>query len=363
MELQRVNPFLMRQPLFRSLLRASAVSALVAIAHAQEPVAPAEPASPVAMMKAVRAHNFGGTDVLQYEDAPRPEPGEDEILIRVMAAGVNPVDAAIRSGRFARMLGTQLPVTPGLDVAGVVESAGGKVTKFKPGDAVYACLSIRRLGGYAEFAIAKETEASPKPKGLSFEGAASMPVAAGTAWEALVENARLGPGQTVLIHGGSGGVGSFAIQIAKARGAKVIATASAANQDFLKELGADQTIDYNATKFEDVAKEVDVVLDSVAGETLQRSYGVVKKGGIIVSLLEPPDKAQLDAHGIRGMALMASPDMNMLGELSKLVEAKKLKPIVSKVFPLAEAAKAQDAIETGHTRGKIVLRVAEEPKG
>src|SRR3954451_996795 len=348
---------------------AGAAVLLAGIAGAQESPppkttpAPNEAAPEPAMMKAVRVHAFGGLEALQFEDAPRPEPAEDEILIRVMAAGVNPVDASLRAGRFARMLGTKLPLIPGLDVAGVVESAGDKVTKFKPGDAVYACLNIRRAGGYAEFAIAKESEASLKPKGISFEGAAAMPVAAGTAWQALVDNAKLSAGQTVLIHGGSGGVGSFAIQIAKARGAKVIATASGGNQDFLKELGADKTIDYNETKFEDVVKDVDVVLDSVAGETLARSYGVVKKGGIIVSLLEPPDKAQLDAHGIRGLAIMATPDTNMLGELSELVESKKLKAVVTKTYPLAEAAKAQEAIETGHTRGKIVLRVADEPKG
>jgi NADPH:quinone reductase-like Zn-dependent oxidoreductase len=263
---------------------------------------------------------------------------------------------------MAKMLGTALPFTPGLDVAGVVDSIGAKVTKFKPGDAVYACLNIRRAGGYAEYAVAKETEASAKPKGLGFEGAAAMPVAAGTAWQALIDNARLTAGQTVLIHGGSGGVGSFAIQIAKARGAKVIATASAANQDFLKDLGADQALDYNGQKFEEIAKEVDVVLDTVGGDTLARSYAVVKKGGIIISLVEPPDKAQLDAHGIRGIALMATPDTNLLGELTKLVEAKKLKPVVTKTYPLAEAAKAQEAIETGHTRGKLVLRVVDEQK-
>ncbi|MDQ6861439.1 MAG: NADP-dependent oxidoreductase [Verrucomicrobiota bacterium] len=329
---------------------------------AQETPAPEASPEP-AMMKAVRVDEFGGLDAMRYEDAPRPEPGEDEILIRVMAAGVNPVDAALRSGKSARMLGTKLPLIPGLDVAGFVEMSGANVTKFKPGDAVYACLSVRRAGGYAEFAIAKESEASLKPKGITFEGAAAMPVAAGSAWQALVDMAKVGAGQTVLIHGGSGGVGSFAIQIAKARGAKVIATASGGNQDFLKQLGADQTIDYNAQKFEEVVKEVDVVLDSVGGETLERSYGVVKKGGMIVSLVEPPDKAQLEARGIRGMAMMATPDTNLLDELAKLIETKKLKPVVTKVYPLAEAAKAQEAIETGHTRGKIVLRVSDDPKG
>ncbi len=349
---------MMRMPL--RLCAALAVGVRLATAAAEE--ATPAPAPTPSTMQAVRLQSFGGPEVLQLEEAPRPEPAADEVLIRVIAAGVNPVDAQMRAGRYARLLGTTLPLTPGLDVAGIVESAGAKVTQFKAGDAVYAGLNLRRPGGYAEFALAKESEASPKPKALSFAEAAAMPVAAGTAWQALVDEAHLGAGQTVLIHGGSGGVGSFAIQIAKARGAKVIATASAGNQQFLKELGADQTIDYNAARFEEVAKDVDVVLDSVGGETLQRSYAVVQEGGILVSLVEPPDQAQLDAHKIRGLALMASPDTNVLAELTGLVEAKKLRPVVTKTFSLAEAAKAQEAIETGHTRGKIVLRVADEPK-
>ncbi|MDQ3313234.1 MAG: NADP-dependent oxidoreductase [Verrucomicrobiota bacterium] len=351
-------------PIFlRQLLRTTAFStALPLLALAQENAEPAA-SSEEEVMKAVRMHAYGGLEVLQFEDAPRPQPNDDQILIRIIAAGVNPVDAKIRQGMFARMMGTKLPVIPGLDVSGIVEEAGANVTKFKPGDAVYACLGFGTQGGYAEYAVAKESEASPKPKGLSHEGAAAMPVAAATAWQALIEIANVSQGQTVLIHGGSGGVGVFAIQIAKARGAKVIATASAANQEFMRELGADRTIDYNATKFEEVAKDVDMVLDSVGGETLERSYGVVKKGGIIVSLVEPPDKAELDARGIRGTAFMVSPNASLLSDLSKLVEAKKLKPVVSKTFPLSEAAKAQEAIETGHTRGKIVLRVADEPKG
>lgn len=354
-----VNAF----PIFlRALFRTAALLAeLPMAALAQENAEPA--ATPeVATMKAVRMHSYGGLEVLQFEDAPRPQPSDDEILIRVIAAGVNPVDAKIRQGMFARMMGTKLPLIPGLDIAGIVEEAGANVTKFKPGDAVYACLGFGAEGGYAEYAIAQESEASPKPKGVTHEGAAAMPIAAATAWQALVQIANLGPGQTVLIHGGSGGVGVFAIQIAKARGAKVIATASAANQEFMRELGADRVLDYNATKFEEVVKDVDVVLDSVGGETLKRSYAVVKKGGIIVSLLEPPDKAELEAREIRGTAFMVSPNAGLLSDLTKLVEAKKLKPVVSKTFPLAEAAKAHEAIETGHTRGKIVLRVADEPK-
>jgi NADPH:quinone reductase-like Zn-dependent oxidoreductase len=165
----------------------------------------------------------------------------------------------------------------------------------------------------------------------------------------------------VLIHGGSGGVGHLAIQIAKAQGAKVIATASAANQNFLKDLGVDQAIDYRATKFEEVVKDVDVVLDTVAGDTLKRSYGVVKKGGIIVSILQAPDKAELQARGIRGVVFMVSPTAKKLGELTKLFEAGKLKPTISQVLPLTEIVQAHQAIETGHTRGKIVLRVADDP--
>ena len=210
-------------------------------------------------MNAIVVHEYGGPEVLKYEDALRPEPKNDEILIRTMAAGVNPVDAAIRAGRFRT---GQLPFIPGMDVAGVVEKAGANVTKFKAGDPVYAYLSFQEQGGYAEFTIARENETALKPKGISLEQAAAVPLAATTAWQALIDTAGLKAGQTVLIHGGSGGVGHFAIQIAKARGAKVIATASAPNQDFLKQLGVDQSIDYTKTKFEDVVKNVDVVLEA-----------------------------------------------------------------------------------------------------
>lgn len=312
------------------------------------------------LMKAIRVHEYGGVEVLKYEDAPRAEPKDEEVLIRVIAAGVNPVDAKLRSGAFKSMMPVEMPWTPGLDVSGVVEKAGAKATKFKKGDAVFACLNIKNHGGYAEYVVANEAQLCAKPKDLSYEGAAALPVAGSTAWQALVEIAKLGPGQTVLIHGGSGGVGMFAIQIAKARGAKVIATASAANQSFLKEMRADQAIDYKAAKFEETATDVDVVLDTVGGDTLKRSYGVVKKGGTIVSVVQQPDPAELKAREIRGQVFLVSSSGLMLGELAKLIEEKKLKPIVTKVFPLAEAGKAQEAIETGHTRGKLVLKVAEE---
>jgi NADPH:quinone reductase-like Zn-dependent oxidoreductase len=185
--------------------------------------------------------------------------------------------------------------------------------------------------------------------------------AGSTAWEALVDTANLRTGQTVLIHGGSGGVGHLAIQIAKARGAKVVATASTANQEFLRQMGADVAINYTRTKFEDIAKDVDVVLDTVGRDTLERSYGVVKKGGIVVSIVDDMNTAALEAHGIRGVMLRSTPKAGVLEELGKLMEAKKLTPVISQKFPMADAVQAQKQIATGHTRGKIVLQIADEP--
>jgi len=313
-------------------------------------------------MKGVVIHEYGGPEVLKYEDIPRPEPKGDELLIRVIAAGVNPVDGMIRSGMFAKEGNRAFPIILGGDVAGVVEKVGSKITKFKAGDPVFAYVSLDNSGGYAQYALVTEREAAPKPKSLTYVEAAAVPVVAMTAWQALVDTAKLSGGQTVLIHGGSGGVGSFAIQIAKARGAKVIATASTANQDFLKQLGADVAIDYTKQKFEDVAKDVDVVLDSIGSDTLARSYAVVKKGGIIVSLVARPKESELEKHGIRGTALNAEPNSGELAEIGKLIDDKKIKVIVSQTFPLSEAMKAQEQVATGHTRGKVVLKVADEPK-
>jgi len=310
------------------------------------------------MMKAIVVQQPGGPETLKVSDAPRPQPKEDEVLIRVAAAGVNPVDAYIRAGRFG---GGKTSFTPGMDVAGVIEAIGTDAKKFKAGDAVYAYLSFDEQGGYAEFCVAKESEVSLKPKNISFEQAAAVPLAGTTAWQALIDTAQLKSGQTVLIHGGSGGVGHLAIQIAKAKGARVIATASTANQEMLKKLGVDQAIDYSKTKFENVVKDVDVVLDATRSDALNRSYGVVKKGGFIVTITGMPNPAELEKHGIRGGSLMAHPDSQVLQELTKLIEAGKITPVVSQVFPLTQAGKAHEQIETRHTRGKIVLKVADVP--
>jgi NADPH:quinone reductase-like Zn-dependent oxidoreductase len=318
--------------------------------------------SPKPMMKAIVVHEYGGPEVLKYEDAPRPEPKYDEILVRVIAAGVNPVDRVARSEKGAEFFHIKLPAIPGHDIAGLVEKTGAKITKFKTGDAVYAYIALGKAGGYAEHVVATEREVALKPKSLTYVEAAAVPLVAETAWQALIDTAKLSAGQTVLIHGGSGGVGSFAIQIAKARGAKVIATASTANQDLLKQLGADTAIDYTKQKFEDVAKDVDVVLDSVGKDTLARSYGMVKKGGFIVSIAGRPDPAELEKYGIHGASISVEPNSRELSEIGKLIDDKKIKVIVSQVFPLFEAAKAQEQVATGHTRGKIVLKVADEPK-
>jgi len=309
-------------------------------------------------MKAIVAHEYGRPEVLKYEDVPVPEPKDNEILVRVIASGVNPADPLILGGKYAKEFGTHLPLILGYEIAGVVVKTGAKIMKLKVGDPVYAYLLWG--GGWAEYCISNEGESAIKPKSLTFVEAASVPLAASTAWQALVDIGKIQSGQTVLIHGGSGGVGSFAIQIAKARGARVIATASTANQDLLKQLGADVAIDYTKQKFEEIVHDVDLVLDPVGRDTLARSYGVVKKGGIVVTLVSRCDEAELKKHEIRGASLSSHPDATELAEITKLINDGKIKPIVSQVLPLTDAAKADAQAATHHTRGKIVLKIADE---
>jgi len=313
------------------------------------------------LMRAVVAHEYGLPEVLKLEQVQRPEPNDDEALVRVIASSVNPADPLTLSGKYAKEFGTHLPLIPGYDIAGVVEKTGANVAKLRVGDAVYGYPTFG--GGWADYMTVKEWEVALKPKSLNFVEAAAVPMGALTAWQALVDVAKLQPGQIILIHGGSGGVGSFAVQIAKARGARVIATASTANQDVLKRLGADVAVDYTKTKFEDVAKDVDAVLDPVGKETLARSYGAVKKGGIVMSLVARPDPAELQKHGIRGAGISVHPDTDDLAEIAQLIDAGKIKPIVTEVLPLTDAVKAQQQAATHHTRGKVVVRIADEPKG
>jgi NADPH:quinone reductase-like Zn-dependent oxidoreductase len=337
--------------------RVVAILTLTTVGHLSSHTArPAE----TPMMKAVVAHEYGGPEVLKFENVPRPEPKENEALVRVIASGVNPADPLTLSGKYAREFGTHLPLIPGYDIAGIVEKTGAKGTKLKAGDAIYGYPTFG--GGWAEYVTVTEGEVAAKPASLSFTEAAAVPMGALTAWQALVNVAQLRAGQTILIHGGSGGVGSFAVQIAKAHGARVIATASTANQDLLKQLGADVAIDYTKTKFEEIAKDVDAVLDPVGKETLARSYGLVKKGGIVMSLVARPDPVELKKRGIRGAAISVHPDAEDLAEIAHLIDAGKIKPVVTQVLPLSEAIAAQQQAETHHTRGKLVLRIADEPK-
>ncbi len=307
-------------------------------------------------MKAVRIHEYGGPEVLKYEDAPKPPAGPGELLIRVHATSVNPVDWKIRAGYLKGMLNYTLPLILGWDVSGVVEATGPGAS-MKPGDEVYSRPDMSRDGTYAEYVVVKESEVAAKPKSIDHATSAAFPLAALTAWQALYDAAKLSAGQKLLIHGAAGGVGTFAVQLAKLKGAYIIATASKKNHDFLKSLGANECIDYNTTIFEDVVRDVDVVLDTITGETMERSWRVVKKGGILVSILEPPQPEKAAAHGCRCHHTFVQANAQQLAEIAKLVDTGKLKAIIEKVYPLSEARAAQESNAQGHTRGKIVLRV------
>jgi len=309
-------------------------------------------------MKAVRIHAYGGADVLAYEDAPRPTAGDGEVLIRVHATSVNPFDCAVRAGYMSAYFNYTLPVILGTDLSGIVEEVGAGVTTFKPGDSVYARGGVTRDGAYAQYAVAPASDVAAKPKSLDDIHSAAIPHATLTAWQALFGIADLTKGQTVLIHGAAGGVGHVAVQLAKWRGAKVIGTASR-NLDFVRGLGVDQAIDYSTTPFENAVSNVDVVLDTVGGDTQQRSWQVLKPGGILVSTIQAPPEETAKAHGVRGAFVFSTPPIGeVLTEVATLADTGKIKPEVSAVLPLQEVRKAHQMVEAGHTRGKIVLQVA-----
>ncbi len=310
-------------------------------------------------MKAVRIHAYGGPELLHYEDAPRPQPKPDDILIRVRAAAVNPVDWKIREGYLKGFLNHRLPLILGWDVAGEVVEVGPEATGFKVGDEVYSRPDIERDGGYAEYIAVKASDAALKPATLNPVHAAAVPLAALTAWQSLVDAAQLQAGQTVLIHAAAGGVGSFAVQLAKARGARVIATASAVNTGLVADLGADQFIDYTRTRFEQVVKEVDVVFDTIGGDTQERSWQVLKPGGILVSVVSPPPEAIAAAHGARGAFVFIHPSGAQLATIAQLINQGRMRPIIHTVLPLNQARQAHAISEGGHARGKIILKVGE----
>ena len=307
-------------------------------------------------MKAVRIHSFGGPEVLQLDEVPVPQPQAGEVLVKVAAAAVNPVDWKIRQGYLAAVFKQPFPIALGCDYAGVIAAVGTDVTDVNVGDEVYGSISVQRGGSYAEYIVARHSEYAPKPRTVDFAQAASFGVAALTAWQAF-DAAGLQAGQKVLIHAAAGGVGSMAVQLAKARGAYVIGTASARNQAFVKELGADEVIDYAAVKFEDVVRDVDVVCDLMGGETQACSYGVLKPGGFLVSSAQPPDAAQLQAHNLRGQMIGMQPNRAQFEQLAALIDAGQVKPIVETILPLSEVAQAHELNQTGRTRGKIILQI------
>ncbi len=311
-------------------------------------------------MKAIRIHNYGGPEALQYEDAPRPKPQAGEVLVRVHAAGVNPIDWKVREGHMKDFWPHKFPLILGWDLSGVVEELGpspAAAGRFKIGDEVYSVPDSTRDGAYADYMVVRESELALKPNSLHHIRAAAVPLAALTAWQSLFDAAQLQPGQRVLIHAGSGGVGHFAVQLAKWKGAYVFATASTKNQDLLRELGVDEPIDYTKQKFEGVARDVDLVLDLIGGETQERSWSVLKKGGVLVSLVQPPSEEKAKALSVRAAFVAGHPNGAQLAEIATIIDAGQLAPVIDRILPLSEARRAHELSQSSHTRGKIVLRV------
>jgi NADPH:quinone reductase-like Zn-dependent oxidoreductase len=310
-------------------------------------------------MKAVRIHAYGGLEALVYEEAPCPEVGESEVLIRISAVGVNPFDWKVRQGYLAGWINYSFPLILGWDVSGVVQAAGSEVAGYKIGDEVLARGDVMRNGGYAEYIAVNAAHVVPKPASIDHLQAAAIPNAALAAWQSLFTAGGLAEGQTVLVHGAAGGVGHFAVQFAKLYGAKVIGTSSERNLDFLREIGVDEAIDYNATRFDEVVRDADLVLDTIGGEVLQRCWVVLKPGGMLVSIVEAPSEETAAAHGVRQSFASAAADKENLAEIAGLVASGKVKPVISTVLPLAEVRQAHSLSQSMHTRGKIVLQVAD----
>jgi NADPH:quinone reductase-like Zn-dependent oxidoreductase len=310
----------------------------------------------MAKMKAVCIHSFGGPEVLKLESVDVPQPKDDEVLIKVHAASVNPVDYKIRAGTYPPVKEQQLPKILGRDVSGTIERCGRAVRDLHEGDAVYALLD-GSSGGYAEYVAIKADLCSPKPKQLDYPEAAAIPLAGLTAWQGLFDEGNLNAGQRVLIHGGAGGVGHLAIQFAKAKGATVCTTVSPQDVEFARSLGADEIVDYKSERFEDTLHDVDLVFDLVAGDTQERSWTVLKDGGTVVSTLARPSESKARQHHARAAHYVAHPDAAELREIGSLIDAGKVKPHISATYSLDHAAEAQQRVERDHPHGKVVLEV------
>jgi NADPH:quinone reductase-like Zn-dependent oxidoreductase len=332
-------------------------------------------------MKALVFKRYGGLEHVRFAETPRPVPKPDEILVQVHAAGLNPIDIMIPKGMFKPILRFQLPATLGSDLAGVVIETGSRVTRFKPGDAVFASIFDLGTGALAEFARVPEAAAALKPPNLDFVQAASIPMVGLTSWQALKERARLKAGQKVFIPAGSGGIGTFAIQLAKFLGAEVATTTSTGNVDLVRSLGADEVIDYKKQEFEDVLRDYDAVLGTVRGDALEKSLRILKPKSTVISLIGPPDAAFARARGMnflmrlvfgllsrkiirrakkRDVAysfLFVHPDGGQLAEIGELLRTERIRPVIDKVFRFDQAKEALAHLEQGRAKGKVVVQM------
>ncbi len=307
-------------------------------------------------MKAIVMEDWGGPEVLQYKEMPIPSIQADEILVRVQSAGVSPFDLHVRDGWYKESY--PLPIILGWDLSGIVVAIGANISKFKEGSPIFAHSSVYRNGGcYALYTALKENEAALKPASISYNQAAAASMNGLTAWQALFDVAHLAAGQKILIHAAAGGIGHLAVQLAKWKGAHVIGTASAKNKEFLRSLGVDEVIDYTSTPFEKVVKDVDVVLDTLGGDILLKSFEVTKKGGIVVSVVDFERIKQATDYGVRGEGLVVAPNSHQLSEIGKLLSEGKIKVHIGATFPLKDAANAHRLVQSGHVRGKVILEV------
>jgi len=311
-------------------------------------------------MKTAHINKYGGKEAVEINNTvSKPQTEEGKIVVEIYAAGVNPIDWKIRQGYMAQMMPLQFPAIMGGDFSGIVTEVGRGVSGLNAGDEVYgqAGVLLGGSGSFAEYALVPAQNVAKKPKNVSHQEAAGLPLAGVSALQALLENINLKKGQKILIHGGAGGIGSFAIQLAKYVGAYVYTTVSMEDVAYVKDLGADEVIDYKSQKFEDIAKECDAVLDTVGGETYTRSFNVLKKGGVIVSMAEQPNTELMEKYGVQALHQFTQPIQEKLEKLATLVEQGAVKVHVDKTFRLDETAEALSYLETGHPKGKVVLQI------
>ena len=308
-------------------------------------------------MKAARVLHFGPPSVIENDDLPRPEPADGQLLVRVKAAGVGPWDALVRQGKSG--IQQRLPLILGSELSGIVDTVGAGAVGFKQGDEVYGATNEQFTGGYAEYALASAKMMAQKPKTLNFIQAASAPVVSVTAWQMLFDYAHVTAGQTVLIHGGAGNVGAYAVQLANQAGLHVVATAASKDREYVRHLGAETVLEYQTERFEDSVTRVDVVLDTVGGDTQQRSFRVLKPGGILVSSVSPVPETTQERYGIRAAFFYVDVTTRRLDRITELFDSGKLATDVGTVLPLEEARVAHEMLGGApHKRGKIVLSIA-----